>query len=204
MINIAVAKGRVCDKTIELLASSGISFETPNKRALVLYDKEKTVSLTMVKGPDVATYVENSVADIGIVGKDILDEKEYDVYEILDLGIGECKMCLAGFENTSIDQFESVTIASKYPNQALRYLKSLGKSGRVIKLEGSVELGPIVGISNFIVDIVETGRTLVENNLCVLDEISDISTRVIANKVTYKTKNKEIEILMKSLQNEGV
>lgn len=203
MINIAVAKGRVCDKTIELLASSGIIFETPNKRALVLYDKDKTVSLTMVKGPDVATYVENSVADIGIVGKDILDEKEYDVYEILDLGIGKCKMCLAGFTGTSIDQFESVIIASKYPNQALKYLKTLGKSGRVIKLEGSVELGPIVGVSNFIVDIVETGRTLIENNLVVLDEISDISTRVIANKVTYKTKNKEIEFLIQSLQNEG-
>lgn len=200
MINIAVAKGRVCKKTMELLEASGIVFEKPNERALVLYDKDRTVSLTMVKGPDVATYVENSVADIGIVGKDILDEGSYDVYEILDLGIGKCKMCLAGFEGTSIDQFESVTIASKYPNQALRYLKSLGKSGRVIKLEGSVELGPIVGVSNFIVDIVESGRTLAENNLVVLDEISDISTRVIANKVTYKTKNKEIEALIKSLQ----
>lgn len=204
MINIAVAKGRVCDKTIKLLESSGLIFENQNNRALILYDKEKTVSLTMVKGPDVATYVENSVADIGIVGKDILSENDYDVYELLDLGIGRCKMCLAGFKGTSIDDFESVIIASKYPNQALKYLKSLGKSGRVIKLEGSVELGPIVGVSNFIVDIVETGKTLDENNLVVLDNISDISTRVIANKVTYKTKNKEIESLIESLKSKGV
>lgn len=199
MVSIAVAKGRVFKKTIELLAKSGIQMDDFSERSLIVKDTKGLVSLIMVKGSDVPTYVENSVADIGIVGKDILDENDYDIYELLDLNIGKCKMCLAGFPDTDIASYETVTIASKYPNQALKYLRSKGKAGRVIKLEGSVELGPIVGISNFIIDIVETGKTLKENNLTVLEDISDVSTRVIANKVTYKTKNAEIEDLISRL-----
>lgn len=201
MISIAVAKGRVLKKTIELLTNSGIVMDEFSERSLIIKDTKGLFRIIMVKGADVPTYVENSVADIGIVGKDILDENDYDIYELLDLNIGKCKMCLAGFPDTDITSYETVTIASKYPNQALKYLRSKGKSGRVIKLEGSVELGPIVGISNFIIDIVETGKTLKENNLTVLEDISDVSTRVIANKVTYKTKNSEVEGLISRLTN---
>ncbi|BEP28587.1 ATP phosphoribosyltransferase [Helicovermis profundi] len=188
MIKIAIAKGRISKVIYELLTESGYTFTENSKRKLIITDDSNSISIIYVKSEDVPIYVENSIADIGIVGKDILREKEYDVFEVEDLKTGKCDLCLAGYKNTNIRKLDNIRIASKYTTQAKEFLKSNNLIGKVIKLNGSVELAPLVGISDFIVDIVETGSTLKENNLEVLEVINTVSTRVIANKVSYKTK----------------
>ena len=154
----------------------------------------------LVKPSDVAIYVEHGAADVGIVGKDILEESGADVYELLDTGLGKCRMCVAGPTDFADDPSRALRVATKFVNIAKAYYSSLGRDIEIIKLNGSIELAPILGLSDVIVDIVETGTTLKENNLKVLTEFMPISARFIANKASYKFKNKELLTLMEKLQ----
>ena len=201
MIKIAIAKGRIDKEFMKILKESGYTFTNIKERQLIINDDSNKISLVLVKSSDVIAYVENSIMDIGIVGKDILREHKHNVFEIEDLNIGKCKLCLAGFKNQNIKNKNTVRIASKYVNQSLEYLNKNNLNGKVIKLNGSVELAPLLGISDFIIDIVETGNTLRENNLHILEEINKISTRIIANKVSYKNKFNEISNFIKCIKN---
>ncbi|MDN5353224.1 MAG: phosphoribosyltransferase [Clostridiales bacterium] len=204
MLIIAVSKGRVSKKFIEMLEALDYTFPDLNSRQLVVRDSTDQIALILVKADDVPTYVERSVAQLGVVGNDVLLEGDYSVYELLDLGIGKCRMCLAGPKGLEFDRFDFVSIASKYPQQSRNYLKETGKLGSVTKLNGSVELAPIVGISDFIIDLVETGKTLEENDLVVYETITQISSRLIANRVAFKTQNDEIKRLIDRLKEEPV
>jgi ATP phosphoribosyltransferase len=201
-VKIALAKGRLADAAVILLEKIGINFKDYSKksRKLIFKDDTERIKLVFVKSSDIPVYVEKGAVDIGIVGKDVLLENEADVYEILNLNIGKCKMCVAGFENYRMNNNRKLIIASKYPNIARNYFNKKGIFNEVIKLNGSVELAPILSLSDVIVDIVETGTTLKENGLVILDEINDISARLVVNKVSLKTKNEEIEKLISGLE----
>jgi ATP phosphoribosyltransferase len=201
-VKIALAKGRLADAAVVLLEKIGINFKDYSKksRKLIFKDDTERIKLVFVKSSDIPVYVEKGAVDIGIVGKDVLLENEADVYEILNLNIGKCKMCVAGFENYRMNNNRKLIIASKYPNIARNYFNKKGIFNEVIKLNGSVELAPILSLSDVIVDIVETGTTLKENGLVILDEINDISARLVVNKVSLKTKNEEIEKLISGLE----
>lgn len=194
-ITIALAKGRLADKTILLLEKCGIDC-SPLKietRKLVLWDKDKKFKFIFVKPSDVPTYIERGAADVGVVGKDTLLEQSKDVYELIDLKFGKCKMCVAGFEKQQNDITKSnLRVATKYEEVAKDYYDAKGINVDIIKLNGSVELGPIVGLSDVIVDIVESGKTLEANGLVVLEDICDLTARLIVNKVSLKTKSAEI------------
>jgi ATP phosphoribosyltransferase len=148
-----------------------------------------------VKPSDVAIYVERGAADIGVAGKDILLEYSPDVYELLDLNMGKCRMCVAGFQNFRDDRSSTLRVATKFPNIARRYYAEQSRQIDIIKLNGSIELAPIVGLSDVIVDIVETGKTLQENGLAALETIVPISARLIANKARFKFRQNEIDTL---------
>ncbi len=199
-LKIAVAKGRVAKQTLTALKMAGYALPESPGRALRLLDDNKTLDMLFVKSADVPTYVELGVVDVGIVGKDVIDEKVYKVYELMDLGIGKCQLCLAGFADFDYNKIPYLKIASKYPTQSYAFMKAKGIDGQVIPLEGSVELGPIVGLSDCIIDIVETGTTLKENNLQVIESIKPISSRLIANKIRYKTKTEPIVAFMDVLK----
>ena len=193
LIRIAVAKGRVSKEAIALLAEHGVIFKDHDtSRKLIIPDTEHKYEIILVKPSDTAIYVEQGVADCGIVGKDILTEDEPAVYRLFGLDIGKCKMCVAGKEGTDIHKLEKVTVASKYVNSAKSYFSSIGKDCEVIKLNGSVELAPLLHMSDVIVDIVQTGTTLKENGLVILEEIYDISSVFIVNKAALKTKHDEL------------
>lgn len=200
MLRLAISKGRVGKQAIAYLSAAGLVFPDTYGRQLQIEDQTGSVAVVFVKSADVPTYVAEGVADIGIVGKDVLEESALDYYELLDMELGKCNLCLAGYPNESYEQRHHMRIATKYPVQTAQWLSEQGKSGQIIKLDGSVELGPIVGLSDYIVDIVETGATLRENNLCVLEVIRNISTRLITNQVLYKTKHKEISALVQRLR----
>ena len=153
----------------------------------------------LVKPSDVAIYVEHGAADIGIVGKDILVESGADVYELMDTGLGKCRMCVAGPKDFAEDQGRSLRVATKFVNIAKSYYAAQGRDIDIIKLNGSIELAPILGLSDVIVDIVETGTTLKENDLKVITEFMPISARFIANRASYQFKHQEIETLLKKL-----
>ncbi|SHJ55511.1 ATP phosphoribosyltransferase [Paramaledivibacter caminithermalis] len=201
-VKIALAKGRLADDAITLLGKIGINFNDYSKksRKLIFKDDCEKIKLVFVKSSDIPVYVEKGAVDIGIVGKDVLLENEADVYEILNLNVGKCKICVAGFKNYERIHSRKLIIASKYPNIAKKYFNKKGIFNEVIKLNGSVELAPILGLSDVIVDIVETGTTLKENGLVVLEEIHDISARLVVNKVSLKTKNEEIEKIISGLE----
>ncbi len=201
-VKIALAKGRLAEDTIALLKKIGISFKEYSKksRKLIFKDDTERIKLVFVKSIDIPTYVEKGAVDIGIVGKDILMEDRADVYEILNLNIGRCKICVAGFEDYDFNPNKKLIVASKYPNIAKNYFNKKGILADVIKINGSVELAPILDLSDVIVDIVETGNTLKENGLVILEEIHDISARLVVNKVSLKTKNDEIEGLINGLE----
>lgn len=204
MITIALAKGRLADYAIEILKQIGIdcsALEKPSRK-LILYSGDKSIRFILVKPSDVPTYVEHGVADIGIAGKDTLLEEGKSLYEMLDLKFGKCRMVVAGFpEKKDILITNAFTrVATKYPNIARSYFAQRGEAIEIIKLNGSVELGPLIGLSDVIVDIVESGRTLVENGLVVLEEICDISARLVVNRVSLKTKNKEITRIIEGIQ----
>ena len=201
MISIALPKGRLGDKAYELLAAAG--YDCPSilekNRKLTFENEEKGVRYFWVKPSDVTIYVERGAADAGIAGKDILAEYRPDVYELLDLNIGRCRMCVAGPEDFRDNPDRALRVATKFPHIAAAYYESRSRDIDIIKLNGSIELAPILGLSDVIVDIVETGKTLLENQLAPLEPIMDISARFVCNKVSYKFKQEEILRLLGAL-----
>lgn len=203
MLKIAIAKGRVAEKVSELLLDTCEyrNIIDPKSRKLVFIDKDKGVEFFLVKPSDVPVYVASGAADAGIVGKDVLMETQNQVYEILDLKICSCRMVLAGPSDKGQVKPIVRKIATKYPKIASEYFNKKSESVEIIKLDGSIELAPIVGLSDAIVDIVESGRTLKENGLVVYEEICDITTRMIVNRVSYKLKNKSINTFVAAISN---
>ena len=204
-VTFALAKGRLANKTLEILEKLNIrpSSFTDDSRKLVFNSDDDKYTFFLAKPSDVPTYVDFGAADIGIVGLDTILEEGRDLYECLDLNIGKCKMCVAAYPEKKeiIMGNDWIKVATKYPNIARKYFESKNKKAEIIKLNGSVELGPLVGLSDCIVDIVESGRTLKENGLEVIDEICDLSARVIVNKVSIKTKYEEISKILKGMEN---
>ena len=194
-ISIALTKGRLEKETVKLLDKANFGTEElKNKgRKLVFNDTIEEIKYFLVKAADSITYVEHGVADIGIVGKDTLMESDNNYYEVLDLGIGKCGFIVASLpEKDVFKKVGHIKIGTKYPRVAREYFKKRGMDVEIIKIEGSVELAPILGLCDAIVDIMETGTTLKENGLIVFDRICDISARVIVNKASFKMKREEI------------
>ena len=204
MLNVALPKGRLGEKVYKMLEKAGYSCEDMLKdtRKLVFTDEKSGVSYFWVKPSDVTVYVEHGVADIGVAGKDILAESQADVYELLDLKTGKCRMCVASVNGFREDTSRPLRVATKFPRVAEKFYASKNRDIEVIKLYGSIELAPILGLSDVIVDIVETGTTLRENNMCVLEEIFHISARLIANKARYKFKRDEVDAAVARLKKE--
>ena len=202
MLNIALPKGRLGDQVLSLFSKIGYDcggiYE--NDRRLVLESPENDVRYLLVKPSDVAIYVEYGAADIGVVGKDILLDGNPDVYELLDLGIGKCRICVAGPEDYVDDRESVLRVATKFTKVAKNYYASKNREIEIIKLNGSIELAPILGLTDVIVDIVESGRTLRENHLKVLETIVPISARLIANRASYLFKNSVITDITGKLQ----
>lgn len=200
-LTIAIAKGRLGQKGLELFA--GTEYEIimeENSRKLVYTNANKKIDFIFVKPSDVVTYVEKGVADMGIVGKDIILEDGKDVYEIMDLNFGKCRFVIAGFEDQNLVKKNQVlTIATNYPSYVEGIFKDKNQQIEIIKLGGAVELAPLMGLSEVIVDIVETGSTLKDNGLVVLEELDPISARLIVNKVSYRFKYDEIRKIEKIL-----
>ena len=205
MLNVALPKGRLGMKVYAMLAAIG--YECPeileDNRKLIFENVENGVRYFLVKPSDVAIYVEKGAADIGVVGKDILLEQEPDLYELLDLGFGRCRMCVAAPDDYREDPERPVKVATKFVHIARRYYESRKREIESIKLSGSIEIAPLVGLSDVIVDIVETGSTLKQNNLRVWEEIVPISARLIANKASSKFKSEEIYKIASKLK-EGI
>lgn len=201
-LNIALPKGRLGDKAYGLLAAAGYeATENYNEtRRLVVENPAARVRYFLVKPSDVAIYVEHGAADIGIVGKDILTESGADVYELLDTGMGRCRMCVAGPKDFADDESRALRVATKFVSIARAHYESIGRDIDIIKLNGSIELAPILGLSDVIVDIVETGTTLKENDLTVLEEFMPISARFIANKASYKFKYAQLTELLDKMK----
>lgn len=201
MLNIALPKGRLGEKVYDMLEKAGLGCPEikENSRKLIFENEEKGVRYFWVKPSDAAIYVERGAADIGIAGKDILLEYSPDVYELLDLGIGKCKMAVAAKRDFFDDKGTTLRVATKFTSIAKKYYADMGRDIDIIHLNGSIEIAPILGLSDVIVDIVETGTTLKENNLAVYDTIVPISARLISNKASFKFKNDKIEELVRSL-----
>ena len=206
-LTFALAKGRLADKTLELLAQIGIScgeMYDKKSRKLIFVNEEKKLRFCLSKGPDVPTYVEYGAADIGVAGKDTILEENKRAYEVLDLGFGACRMCVCGPASAKelLLHHERIRVASKYPVIAKDYFyNKKHQTVDIIKLNGSVELGPIVGLSDVIVDIVETGSTLKENGLEVLEEICPLSAHMIVNQVSMQMETERIRNLISQLKN---
>ena len=198
MLNIALPKGRLGEKVYAIFEAAG--FECPsikeNSRKLVFENEQKQVRYFWVKPSDVAIYVERGAADIGVAGKDILLEYEPDIYELLDLNLGKCNMAVAAPADFHDDENRTLRVATKFTNIAAHYYAGIGRQIDMIKLNGSIELAPILGLSDVIVDIVETGTTLKENNLSVVQTILPISARLIANKASFQFKGAQIETFL--------
>ena len=198
MLNIALPKGRLGEKVYELFAAAGYecpSIREPNRK-LIFESEEAGVRYFWSKPSDVAIYVARGAADVGVAGKDILLEYAPDVYELLDLGMGKCRMCVAGPADFRDDPARTLRVATKFPNIAKTYYSAQSRQIDIIKMNGSIELAPIVGLADVIVDIVETGKTLEENGLAPLQEIVPISARLIANKARFKFRSEEIRSLV--------
>lgn len=201
MVKIALAKGRLARKSFEIFNELGIYNEPFDKETRKLIFKEDDVEIVLVKAGDVPTYVERGAVDIGIVGKDTLLQEKADIYEIMDLGFGKCKMSVAAPVGYTEPKNKKLKVASKYTEIAKDYYYSKNMQVDIIPLSGSIELAPIVGLSDVIVDIVQTGATLKENGLEVVEDICDISARFVANKVSFKTKSKQIKEIIEKLEN---
>ncbi|MBO5883945.1 MAG: ATP phosphoribosyltransferase [Clostridia bacterium] len=203
MINIALPKGRLGEKAYGILEAAG--FECPSikeeSRKLIFENEEKGVRYFWVKPSDVVIYVERGAADIGIAGKDIILEYSPNIYELADLGIGKCRMAVAAKKDFYDRRDRTLRVATKFPNIARDFYNKQSREIDIIKLNGSIELAPILGLSDVIVDIVETGKTLYENNLEPKQDIVQISARLVANKASYKFKNKEIKEICEKVQN---
>lgn len=194
MINVALPKGRLGEKVYQILEEAGYPCPSirEENRKLVFENEAAGVRYFWVKPSDVAIYVERAAADVGIAGKDVLLEYQPEVYELLDLGVGKCRMCVAGRVDFRDRRDRTLRVATKFPKIAKGFYSAQSRDIDVIKLHGSIELAPLLGLSDVIVDIVETGKTLAENHLEVKETIVPISARLIANKVSYKFKHEEI------------
>ncbi len=201
MINVALPKGRLGEIVYGMMEQAG--YECPEvldpKRKLTFENEACGVRYFWVKPSDVPIYVERGAADVGVAGKDILLEYSPRVYELLDLGIGKCRMCVAGPKSFRDDESRTLKVATKFPHIARKYYESQGREISIIKLNGSIEIAPILGLSDVIVDIVETGKTLKENGLDALETIVPISARFIANKASFQFKHDEITAMSQSL-----
>ena len=199
-LDIALPKGRLGEKVAALLGRAGLESDIgEDSRKLVFESADGSARFFWVKPADVPIYVERGAADIGVAGRDILVEQDADVYELLDLGLGKCRMCVAGYPGAT-ERAGTLRVATKFPNIATRHFRSRGRTIYIIKLNGSIELAPILGLSDVIVDIVETGKTLLENGLEPYETIVQISARIISNKASFKFKNKEIERIAAGLK----
>lgn len=200
-ITIALAKGRLAKKALELLEQIGVTCEEikdKDSRKLIFTNEELKMKFFLAKANDVPTYVEYGAADIGVVGKDTILEEGRELYEVLDLGMGKCRMCVAGPESARelLGTGEIIRVATKYPHIAKDYfVKQKHQTVELIKLNGSIELAPIVGLADVIVDIVETGSTLKENGLVVLEDVCPLSARVVVNRVSMKMEQERITVL---------
>ena len=201
MLNVALPKGRLGEKVYDMFEKAGFACPSikENNRKLIFENEQVGVRYFWVKPSDVAIYVERGAADVGVAGKDILDEYKPDVYELLDMKMGKCDMCVAAKADFKDDRSRTLTVATKFTNIAKAHYASLGRDIDIIHLNGSIEIAPILGLSDVIVDIVETGTTLKENNLVVVERFMPISARLIANKANFKFKSERIEKLMSSL-----
>ena len=205
-LTFALCKGRLAKQTLELLEELGITCEEmkdKDSRKLIFVNEELKLKFFLSKGPDVQTYVEYGAADIGVVGKDTILEAGKKVHEVLDLGFGKCRMCVCGPADAKkyLENHELIRVATKYPNIAKDYFyNTRHQTVEIIKLNGSIELAPIVGLSEVIVDIVETGSTLKENGLVVLDEVCPLSARMIVNPVSMRLENDRIKELLYKLR----
>lgn len=205
-LTIALGKGRLAEQTMQLFEKIGITCEEmkdKNSRKLIFVNEELKLRFFLAKGPDVPTYVEYGAADIGIVGKDTILEENRKLYEVLDLGYGACKMCVCGPESARqyLNHNQLIRVATKYPNIAKDYFyNKKHQTVEIIKLNGSIELAPIVGLSEVIVDIVETGSTLRENGLQVLEEVCPLSARMVVNQISMKMENQRISSLIHQLK----
>ena len=205
-LTFALGKGRLANQTLELFEKIGITCEEmkdKNSRKLIFINEELKLRFFLAKGPDVPTYVEYGAADIGVVGKDTILEEGRKVHEVLDLGYGKCKMCVCGYKDAAplLQHHELIRVATKYPNIAKDYFyNKKHQTVEIIKLNGSIELAPIVGLSEVIVDIVETGSTLRENGLEVLEEVCPLSARMIVNPVSMRMESERIKNLLMKLR----
>lgn len=205
-LTFALAKGRLAKKTLTYLEKMGIEMEEmkdPDTRKLIFVNEDLRIKMFLSKASDVPTYVEYGAADIGVVGKDTILEEGRKLYEVMDLGFGKCTMCVCGPESARelLQHQQLIRVASKYPNIAKDYFNNIKhQTVEVIKLHGSVELAPIVGLAEVIVDIVETGTTLKENGLMVLEEICPLSARVVVNQVSIKMENERITGILNALK----
>ena len=205
-LTFALGKGRLANKTMELLAQIGVTCEEmkdKDSRKLIFVNEELKLKFFLSKGPDVPTYVEYGAADIGVVGKDTILEENRRVYEVLDLGYGKCRMCVCGPRSAEelLKHHEMIRVATKYPNIAKDYFyNKKHQTVEIIKLNGSIELAPIVGLSEVIVDIVETGSTLRENGLTVLEEVCPLSARMVVNQVSMKRENERITKIIRQMK----
>ena len=205
-LTFALGKGRLAKQTLELFEKIGITCEEmkdKDTRKLIFVNEELKLRFFLAKGPDVPTYVEYGAADIGVVGKDTILEEGRKVHEVLDLGYGKCKMCVCGYKDAAplLQHHELIRVATKYPNIAKDYFyNTKHQTVEIIKLNGSIELAPIVGLSEVIVDIVETGSTLRENGLEVLEEVCPLSARMIVNPVSMRMESARIKDLLTRLR----
>ena len=205
-LTFALGKGRLAEQTLELLEKIGITcneMKDKDSRKLIFVNEPMKLRFFLAKGPDVPTYVEYGAADIGVVGRDTIMEENRRVYEVLDLGFGKCRMCVCGPESAGelLQHHERIRVATKYPLIAKEYFyNKKHQTVDIIKLNGSVELGPIVGLSDVIVDIVETGGTLKENGLEVLEEVCPLSARMIVNPVSMRMESTRIKNLLTQLR----
>lgn len=208
-LTFALAKGRLAKRTMDLFEKVGISCDEmkSDSRKLIFVNEELKLKFFLAKATDVPTYVEYGAADIGVVGKDTILEERKNLYEVLDLGFGKCRMVVAG-PNDKLDKLNSnemMRVATKYPNIAKDYFyNNKNQTVEIIKLNGSIELAPLVGLSEVIVDIVETGTTLKDNGLIIMEEICPISARMVVNRVSLKIENERITDLIQKLRNELV
>ena len=205
MLTIALSKGRLADQTLDLMEKAGydVTAAREKSRKLILEDQEAGLRFILAKPSDVPTYVEYGAADIGVVGRDTLLEEGRQLYEVLDLGLGKCRMCVAGPASLKdkLDEIPNKRVGTKYPNITRNYFEGVKKeSVEIIKLNGSVELAPLTGLAEVIVDIVESGRTLYENGLDVLETVADISARLVVNRVSMKMKADEIKPMISRLR----
>ncbi|MFA9424023.1 MAG: ATP phosphoribosyltransferase [Sedimentibacter sp.] len=203
-LTIAIPKGRLGSQAIDMFKSSGIGESIDeSSRKLVFKDEKLDITFLLLKNSDVITYVESGVADIGISGKDMIMENGSDIYELYKMNIGKCKMAVAGKKGRKIFKDDTIIkVATKFPETAKKYFNSKGQKIKIIKLNGSIELAPILGLSDVIVDIVETGNTLKANGLEVFEDMYNINAMIISNKISYKFKRKEIKDIIELIRKE--